>query len=281
MERTHHPSIRMLEETLEIALRGSYLLNNKEIRLKIDPDRMREARVFLPDEVNKICKEVFSPCRNITGGCMIDCQNTDSFTMAREIVSDPKRFSPDDRVLVLNFANPVHIGGGVRQGAKAQEEDLCRQSSLLLSLESEEAFSYYSYNRSLHTVLGSDAMIISPNVEIIRDQNGDLLDDTAAVSVLTCAAPYIRDGFEGKTFDEYRTMMKRRIRGMLYVAAHEGYTHPVFGARGCLTKRSEASYAVARTIKAFSERSILPYSAEAPECIITEYLRIRFHDNRS
>lgn len=233
LERKENPNVQMLEETIEIAMKGCYRLAGKEIRLKTDPDRMREARVYLPDEVDKICKEEFSPRRKNTGDCRIDCKNMDSFTMAREIVSDPKRFSPDDRILVLNFANPVHIGGGVRQGARAQEEDLCRQSSLLLSLESEEAFPYYNYNRRLHTMLGSDAMIISPNVEIIRDLHGDLLDETAVVSVLTCAAPYIRDGFEGKTFDEYCAMMKRRIRGMLYAAADEGYTHLVFGAWGC------------------------------------------------
>ena len=42
-------------------------------------------------------------------------------------------------ILVLNLANPVNPGGGVRRGSKAQEEDLCRKSSLLLSLESSAA----------------------------------------------------------------------------------------------------------------------------------------------
>ena len=49
-------------------------------------------------------------------------------------------------VLVLNLANPVNPGGGVRRGATAQEEDLCRISSLLVSLESMKAKTYYDYN---------------------------------------------------------------------------------------------------------------------------------------
>ncbi|MBQ5795100.1 MAG: DUF2263 domain-containing protein, partial [Kiritimatiellae bacterium] len=44
------------------------------------------------------------------------------------------------------------------RGAKAQEEDLCRKSSLLLSLESKTAEAYYNYNRSLNTCMGSDAL---------------------------------------------------------------------------------------------------------------------------
>ena len=37
--------------------------------------------------------------------------------------------------------------------AKAQEEDLCRKSSLLCSLESEEAAPYYIYNREKQSYL--------------------------------------------------------------------------------------------------------------------------------
>lgn len=66
-------------------------------------------------------------------------------------------------VLVLNLANPVNPGGGVRKGAKAQEEDLCRKSSLLLSLESRNSLPYYEYNRSLHTHMGSDGLSIRPS----------------------------------------------------------------------------------------------------------------------
>ena len=233
LESDENPNITILSQTLEALERGSFLHNGTIVTLKTTICQMKEAKVFLPDDIERLCGGGLIPQGTIQDSCETSCKNMDSYTMAREIVRDPHRFGEGDRILVLNFANPVNIGGGVRRGARAQEEDLCRQSSLLLSLESDEAAPYYRYNRSLHTMMGSDAMIISPTVEIVRDGGGRWLDDTDVVSVLTCAAPYIRDGFEGMTFDEYRAMMAHRIRGILYCSASEGYTHLVLGAWGC------------------------------------------------
>ena len=136
-------------------------------------------------------------------------------------------------VLVLNLANPVNPGGGVRRGAHAQEEDLCRKSSLLMSLESEAAKLYYQYNSSLNTYMGSDAIILNPTVDIIKDENGDLLDQPVTVSVLTSAAPMISLGLEGMTKGEYYEMFLRRIRVTLQCAAAWGYKELVLGAWGC------------------------------------------------
>ncbi len=127
-------------------------------------------------------------------------RNTNSFTLARKRA---EQFSYDlDRkgakpILVLNLANPVNPGGGVRRGAKAQEEDLCRKSSLLVSLESAKARAYYDYNRSLGSYMGSHALMIHPQVEIIKDENGDPLPETVIVAVMTCAAPMLKNGMEG------------------------------------------------------------------------------------
>lgn len=133
----------------------------------------------------------------------------------------------------MNLANPVNPGGGARKGAKAQEEDLCRKSSLLVSLESRNACPYYEYNRSLHTYMGSDAVIIHPQVEIIKDENNELLEDTVVVAVMTCAAPMITRGLEGMTRQQYEEMVYKRIAGMLRVAAYLGYRNLVLGAFGC------------------------------------------------
>lgn len=75
--------------------------------------------------------------------------------------------------------------------------------------------------------------MIAPYVEIIKDANGDLLDDTVVVSVLTCAAPMISHGKEGMSESEYEDMVYNRIMGMLKCVAYLGYRHLVLGAWGC------------------------------------------------
>ena len=145
------------------------------------------------------------------------------------------------KVLVLNLASPVHPGGGVRRGARAQEEDLCRKSSLLLSLESRTASKYYDYNKSLHSFIGSDALMLTPSVEIIKDENGVLLDDTVIVPVLTCAAPKVSGGKEGMDETAYRQLVYNRIVGMLKAAAFFGYRTLILGAWGCGAYGNDAS----------------------------------------
>ena len=190
--------------------------------------------MYLPDDVKKNCSDSDFSSPFVVGRCGHGCENIDSFALARKRLGDTYLFTRDDHgILVLNLANPVHPGGGVRNGARAQEEDLCRKSSLLLSLESKEARKYYDYNKSLNTYMGSDALMVAPYVEIIKDENGDLLDDTVVVSVLTCAAPMISHGKEGMSESEYEAMVYNRIMGMLKCSAYLGYRHLVLGAWGC------------------------------------------------
>ena len=233
----------MLNDTLSIFARGHYTVDNSRKTLKLTKRQSLEARVFLPDDVRAVSEKKDFPHVVSAARCVFGCENADSFGVARKRASlsalDP---GGDDEkpVLVLNLANPVNPGGGVRRGAKAQEEDLCRKSSLLISLEGPKAAPYYSYNRRLSTYLGSDAVIIHPYVEIIKDEKGALLEDSVVVAVMTCAAPMLRGGMEGMTQAEYGEMVFNRITGMLKVAAYLGYKRLVLGAFGCGAFRNDA-----------------------------------------
>ena len=229
-------NIAMLQDTLDILGRGSYQLHGETIPLKLSRAQMEEAWVFLPRDVKKISEAKDFKHVHVLGRCGYGCENADSFTLARKR-ADQFSYALEGKgakpILVLNLANPVNPGGGVRKGAKAQEEDLCRKSSLLVSLESTKAKSYYDYNRSLNTYMGSDALMIHPQVEIIKDENGDLLPESVIVAVMTCAAPMISNGMEGLSQEQYETMVYDRITGMLKVAAYYGYQHLILGAFGC------------------------------------------------
>lgn len=226
-------NIAMLQDTLQILESGYYQIGSNRVPLKLTRGQMEEALVFLPSEVRKIEESTAFDHTQGTGRCVYSCERVDSFSMARKL---QRQFASDLKekpVLVLNLANPVNPGGGVRRGARAQEEDLCRKSSLLLSLEGPKAGRYYGYNRSLKTFMGTDAVMIHPQVEIIKDEQGNLLDDSVVVSVMTCAAPHLRFGMEGLSQAEYEAMLLGRMTGMLKVAAYLGYRYLVLGAWGC------------------------------------------------
>ena len=191
----------MLDDTLTILNQGFYVLDGKRISLKLSLSQMREISVYLPKDVQKITKKKDFQHVHVIGRVGVGCENMDSYSLARKRTESASVLLPEGSkpVLVLNLANPVNPGGGVRNGAKAQEEDLCRKSSLLLSLESREAEQYYQYNKSLNSYMGSDAIMITPQVEIIKDENGDLLPESVVVAVMTCAAPMIKRGMEGLT----------------------------------------------------------------------------------
>lgn len=229
-------NIEMLQDTLRILKQGSYQKNGRTVELKLSGKAMETVQVLLPEDVADICSRTDVEKNIVTGRCGYGCENMDSFAVARQQYEKfSYMFWKDEKptVLVLNLANPVHPGGGVRNGAKAQEEDLCRKSSLLLSLESGHAAKYYEYNRKLHSYMGSDAMMFTPEVEIIRDEDGNLLDETVTVAVLTCAAPMVTQGMEGMSGDAYQDMVCHRIMGMLKCAAYFGYKNLVLGAWGC------------------------------------------------
>lgn len=229
-------NIKMLESTLKILENGCYCKDGRNVNLFLSRREMEHVQVLLPEEVNHICGQIDSDKTLSDRKCRYNCENIDSFALAKKRCKDMAMGAgrgDAKGILVLNLANPVNPGGGVRRGARAQEEDLCRKSSLLLSLESKEAEKYYEYNKRLGTYMGSDAVLFTPKVEIIRDENGELLDDTIIVAVLTCAAPMVRRGKEGMSEGEYQDMVRHRIEGMLKCAAHFRYRNLILGAWGC------------------------------------------------
>ncbi|MCD7847797.1 MAG: TIGR02452 family protein [Oscillospiraceae bacterium] len=243
-EKLKLENIRILDDTISILEKGSYEKAGREIALRFSSESMREAKVYLPEDIEAVEKSapVTETHEERDISRIFSCENEDALVLAKRRYQEMKNsgdFSP--KVLVLNLASATEPGGHTRKGASAQEEDLCRRSSLLLSLESNNAKEYYDYNNSFKTHMGSNGIVMSHNVEVIKDSSSETLSEPFPVTVMTCAAPMIRMGLEGMSQGKYEDMLESRIRGMLTVAATEKYRHLIFGAFGCGIYGNDAS----------------------------------------
>lgn len=95
--------------------------------------------------------------------------------------------------MVLNFASATTPGGGVTSGASAQEESICRVSTLYPCINSRRTWlTYYNLHRQYHNPLHNDDIIYTPVVRVIKDDDYNVLDNPFDISVITCAAPNLR-----------------------------------------------------------------------------------------
>ena len=155
-----------------------------------------------------------------------------------------KYFDSNKHVAVLNFASATTPGGGVRSGSSAQEECLCRVSTLLPCLESEMPKQmFYNPHRTYKNPLHNDDIIYTPNVCVFKDDKYNDIEPFLT-DVITCAAPNLRkvptnnmnlddgDGVE-ITNDELFKLHKSRARKILAAAASNKADVIVLGAFGC------------------------------------------------
>lgn len=169
---------------------------------------------------------------------------------AQVIVSGRRSFEAARRyagkkVCVLNFASATGPGGGVRHGSSAQEESLCRCSTLYPSLASQDMWdAFYAPHREAGSRLYNDDIIYCPGVVVFKsdDSHPQMLPrgEWYKVDVLTCAAPNLRH-FDECDPDEARGLMngglekllEKRIRRIFEAALCQGAEVLVLGAFGC------------------------------------------------
>jgi uncharacterized protein (TIGR02452 family) len=135
-------------------------------------------------------------------------------------------------VLALNFASARNPGGGFLSGSQAQEESLARSSALYSSLQA--GAKYYEENRRGKSLLYTDHAILSPNVPVIRDETGTLLNRPYLVSFLTMPAPNVGAMASGDPeVQRVGEVFRRRVGYIFSLAAVEGYRELILGAWGC------------------------------------------------
>lgn len=181
-----------------------------------------DSRVYPADFVSNRLYKVWEPEISVVEGT--------SFAAARENLAAGK-------VAVLNFANPHYPGGGVTQGAMAQEECLCRSSNLYPCLNSEGVFvKFYLHHRKVTDYDFSDRLIYSPGVTVFKDDSPvpQLLaeEDWFQVDVITCAAPYLaKRRYVNQTV--LLKLFKSRVRNILEAAIENEAEVLILGAFGC------------------------------------------------
>ena len=187
-------------------------------------------------------------------------QTVESHT--RYVVSGKRSFEAakgykGKKVAVLNFANNHHIGGSPFS-AGAQEESLCRCSTLYPCLQAMRE-AYYEKHLNLYMshkidYMGNDDIIYTPNVVVFKtDERTEPVwpkmmpqEEWYKVDVITCAAPELLHG--NRPPHDYEAQITRRIQRILDVAAKEKAEVLILGKWGCGAFRNPADV-VARVFK--------------------------------
>lgn len=150
-----------------------------------------------------------------------------------------KEYPADQNVVCLNFASARNPGGGFLNGSQAQEESVARATGLYPCLLKGQG--YYVANRAIETCLYTDHMIYAPEVPVLKDEEGDLLNEVVHCSVLT--APAVNTGVvlhnEPDNIPQIEPMMSRRIAMVLAVCAQQKHETLVLGAWGCGVFRND------------------------------------------
>ncbi len=156
-----------------------------------------------------------------------------SLTAAKKL----KAAYPDHRIGVLNFASAAKPGGGVIRGARAQEESLCRCTTLYKCLDTKKMWAnYYAPNCKRNDRMNTDTCIYSPDVVVCRTdtQLPERMpqEEWYQLDIITCAAPDFRY-CEIPPEERQHAMHCSRARRILSIALHDGITVLVLGAFGC------------------------------------------------
>lgn len=175
------------------------------------------------------------PKRETSGAGEITVTRERSLEAAGRLLKE----NPGRKIMVLNFASARHPGGGVQSGASAQEECLCRCSTLYPCLDTARLRKeFYEMHSRRGGTLYTDACVFTPGIVVLKTDTAfpEPLDseDRFEVDILSCAAPNLRNprGDEPDS-NELRALHERRGGRILDAASAGGEEILVLGAFGC------------------------------------------------
>ena len=154
------------------------------------------------------------------------------------------------KVCVLNFASATNPGGGVVNGSSAQEECICRCTTLYPCLNTDTMWNaFYKPHRKAANPLYNNDCIYTPEVFVFKSDTNfpEILpkDEWWNVNILTCAAPNLRERPSNAmnphagdvavkiTSAELEKLLMKRIRRIFEIAIANGNEVLILGAFGC------------------------------------------------
>ena len=154
------------------------------------------------------------------------------------------------KVCVLNFASATNPGGGVVNGSSAQEECICRCTTLYPCLNTDTMWSaFYKPHRKAANPLYNNDCIYTPDVCVFKSDTNfpEILpkNEWWNVNILTCAAPNLRerpsnamnphagDKAAKITPTELEKFLTKRVRRIFEIAVANGNEVLILGAFGC------------------------------------------------
>lgn len=176
----------------------------------------------------------------VAGGSRIMVEKNDCLMTAQRLVQEG--YNP----ALLNFASAGYPGGDVETGARAQEETICRRSTLTRSIYTFDASfaSKYGYNHSPgnNYPLGNldFSAIYSPAVTVFKEGlECTLMENPYQVAVITCAALNLNGRYalkltpDGHLPQRAKEITANKVRTIFRIALMHGHDSLVLGAFGC------------------------------------------------
>ena len=226
-------------------VKNAEIFRDTERRYKTDPKLISSIRQSTEEQVFISEKEaVIIPTLEKKINTSIVVSGRRSLEAAEHYAKQGKK------VCVLNFASATNPGGGVVNGSSAQEECLCRCTTLYPCLNTSDMWnSFYTPHRIADNPLYNNDCIYTPNICVFKSDTNFpeplKSEEWWNVDIITCAAPNLRERPSNRmnpnagstsaqiTSAELEKLLTARILRIFEIAVANKAEVLILGAFGC------------------------------------------------
>lgn len=223
---------KIFRETISYIKAGGYTTpSGRQIQFDYD-DMLQSGKCF-----HNVIPAISAPI--LDNGTKVMVEGNDCLKAAERLVSEG--YNP----ILLNFASAGHPGGGVETGARAQEETICRRSTLVRSIYSFDdkyaaRYGFTPADGDHYPIVSEFSAVYSPSVTVFREGiDCTLMENPFNLAVVTCAALNLNGKYpirltpDGHMPPEAIKITRNKIRTVFRIGLTYGHDSLVLGAFGC------------------------------------------------